>query len=70
MAVDSLVGSMPSSIEQAITNIEFLSKIIGGIFSIYVIIIFVNMISNMRRNRLLKKIVNNLEELNKKSKRK
>ena len=69
MAIDPLTTNF-SNLEQAMTNLIFLFKILGGLFGVYVLILLVNMISNIRRNRLLKKIIENLEEINKKLKSK
>jgi len=69
MAIDSLTTNF-SNLEQAMANLIFLFKIFGGLFGVYILVLLVNMISNIRRNRLLKKIIENLEEISKKIKNK
>lgn len=69
MAVETVIGNLtglPSEFSQGLENLILLFQILGGVFAVYVVVLIINMIANLRRNKHLKKIIENLEEINKK----
>lgn len=69
MAVETVIGNLTglhSEFSQGLENLILLFQILGGVFAVYVVVLIINMIANLRRNKHLKKIIENLEEINKK----
>ncbi len=61
------VGEVSISILEE--NLKFLItifKVIAGVVGIYLVFWLINLILNIKKNRILKKILSNLEEINKK----
>jgi hypothetical protein len=69
MVVEEMIETIPE-LGTTIQAVATILKVIGGLFGIYILILLINMISNIKRNRLLKQIIENLNEINKKLKSK
>lgn len=63
MVGEELLNIVPE-LEGPIKTLTLILKIIGGIIGVYVIIWFINMVINARNARVLKKILDNVEEIN------
>lgn len=68
MAIEQVVN--PTTLEESIGALVTIFQIIGGLIGVYIIFWTISSFINARRNKVLRKILENVEEINKKLGRK
>jgi hypothetical protein len=65
MVVGEVISDL-SNLQLDINSLVTIFRIIGGLFGLYVVFWVVNLFINWKKNRFLKDILENVEEINKK----
>ncbi|HLD98563.1 MAG TPA: hypothetical protein VI815_04510 [Candidatus Nanoarchaeia archaeon] len=66
MALENITSTFGGNVEDSFRLLITIMQILGGLIGIYLIFWIVNFIFNIRKNKLLKEILRNLEEINEK----
>ncbi|MFA5020366.1 MAG: hypothetical protein WC533_04705 [Candidatus Pacearchaeota archaeon] len=64
MVFEEVASSLGPDFAESFNSIATILQIIGGIFGIYVIFWAINLFINFRKNKTLKNILKNTEEIN------
>ena len=66
MAIEEVITSIGGDFGESMKMLITILQIVGGLVSIYLIFLIINLFFNIRKNKVMKEILNILKEINEK----